>query len=72
MSEKSWNINRRTFLYGSGVACALPWLEAMSSEKSSARHRQPSHLRPTGIRAGGQGVRGGHSGYGLFVCRTVW
>ena len=37
MSKKSWNINRRTFLYGSGVACALPWLEAMASEKSSAK-----------------------------------
>ncbi len=27
---KSWHLNRRTFLRGTGVAIALPWLEAMS------------------------------------------
>lgn len=30
MSRKSWHLSRRTFLRGTGVAMALPWLEAMS------------------------------------------
>ena len=28
--DKSWSLDRRTFLRGAGVAVALPWLEAMS------------------------------------------
>jgi hypothetical protein len=31
MSKKSWHLSRRTFLQGSGVAMALPWLESMAS-----------------------------------------
>jgi hypothetical protein len=30
MSRKSWHLDRRTFLRGLGVACALPFLEGMS------------------------------------------
>lgn len=30
MSRKSWHLDRRTFLRGAGVACALPWLEGMA------------------------------------------
>ena len=30
MTRKSWHLDRRTFVRGAGVACALPWLEAMS------------------------------------------
>lgn len=31
MNSRSWRIDRRTFLRGAGVACALPQLEAMAS-----------------------------------------
>lgn len=30
MSQRSWKLDRRTWLRGAGVACALPYLEAMS------------------------------------------
>ena len=30
MSQKSWHINRRTFLRGTGISLALPLLEGMS------------------------------------------
>ncbi|MFM7114201.1 MAG: hypothetical protein ACKO26_23955, partial [Planctomycetota bacterium] len=30
MPQPSWHLNRRTILRGSGVALALPWLEAMA------------------------------------------
>ena len=33
MSKKSWHLDRRTFLRGTGVACALPYLEAMGAAK---------------------------------------
>ena len=31
MSSKSWHLNRRTFLFGTGVSLALPWLECMGA-----------------------------------------
>lgn len=31
MSNKSWHLSRRTFLRGTGVAIALPWLDAMAT-----------------------------------------
>lgn len=34
--KKSWHLNRRTFLRTSGVCLALPWLEAMSADKTAA------------------------------------
>lgn len=30
MAKKSWHLDRRTFLRGSGVSMALPWMESMS------------------------------------------
>lgn len=30
MNQRSWQLNRRTWLRGAGVACVLPYLEAMS------------------------------------------
>jgi hypothetical protein len=30
MAKKSWHLDRRTFLKGSGVSMALPWMEGMS------------------------------------------
>ena len=33
MSKKSWHLDRRTFLKGAGVGCALPYLEAMGAGK---------------------------------------
>ena len=42
MSRKSWHLDRRTFLHGVGVACALPYLEGMSwagAEKTPAPER---------------------------------
>ncbi len=35
MSRKSWQLDRRSFLRGVGVACALPYLEAMSWGQAS-------------------------------------
>lgn len=32
MAETSWNLKRRTFIKGLGLACALPYLEAMSKD----------------------------------------
>ena len=34
--QKSWHLNRRTFLRGSGVALALPWLDCMSLAHDAA------------------------------------
>jgi hypothetical protein len=36
MKNKSWHLNRRTFLRSAGVCMALPWLEAMSAGKASS------------------------------------
>ncbi|MFZ4611374.1 MAG: DUF1552 domain-containing protein, partial [Gemmataceae bacterium] len=35
MPQPSWSLNRRTFLRGTGLALALPWLEAMASAAPS-------------------------------------
>lgn len=35
MAQKSWHLDRRTFLRGSGVALALPWLEGMAWAKAT-------------------------------------
>ncbi|MFO0820501.1 MAG: DUF1552 domain-containing protein [Pirellulales bacterium] len=34
MPQPSWRLDRRTFLHGTGLALALPWLEAMTSAAS--------------------------------------
>lgn len=33
MAKKSWHLDRRTFLLGTGVSLGLPWLECMASAK---------------------------------------
>lgn len=37
MSRKSWQLDRRSFLRGLGVVCALPYLEGMSWARTAAR-----------------------------------
>ncbi|MCM8538877.1 MAG: DUF1552 domain-containing protein [Lentisphaeraceae bacterium] len=37
MKQKSWHLNRRTFLRTTGVCLALPWLEGMSADKNSTK-----------------------------------
>ena len=36
MASKSWHLNRRTFLRGTGVSLGLPWLECMSGSSHAA------------------------------------
>jgi len=36
-NKKSWHLDRRSFLRGVGVACLLPYLEAMGGPKAPAR-----------------------------------
>lgn len=43
MAAKSWHLDRRTFLVGTGVSLGLPWLECMSAE-SSPKPAQPKRL----------------------------
>ena len=41
MSKKPWHLNRRTFLHGSGVSLALPFLECMAAaSKPAARPKR--------------------------------
>jgi hypothetical protein len=40
MARKSWHLSRRTFLRGTGVGLALPWLECMSSGATAAAVRE--------------------------------
>lgn len=39
MSKKSWKIDRREFLIGAGITCALPYLEAMEVKKAKVPKR---------------------------------
>ncbi|NQZ59046.1 MAG: hypothetical protein HRT88_16460 [Lentisphaeraceae bacterium] len=41
--NKNWNLDRRTFLFGAGVTCALPFLEAMET-KNSKQSKVPKRL----------------------------
>ena len=41
MSSKSWHLNRRTFLNGAGVACLLPYLEAMEKSTKALAADEP-------------------------------
>jgi Protein of unknown function (DUF1552) len=36
MARRSWHLNRRTFLRGTGLSLALPWLEAMAKADPAA------------------------------------
>src|SRR6185295_9955132 len=40
MSKKSWQLTRRTFLRGAGVAVGLPLLEAMMPQKLRAAEQE--------------------------------
>lgn len=40
MKLKSWHLNRRTVLKTAGVSMALPWLEAMSADKTSVTRQR--------------------------------
>ena len=37
MGKKSWQLDRRTLLRGTGAALALPWLDAMAWGSSNAK-----------------------------------
>jgi len=55
MANKSWHLNRRTFLKGVGVALAVPYLNAMADEApatSSASGKQPRRFVGTYISYG--------------------
>jgi hypothetical protein len=41
MAKKSWHLDRRTFLMGTGVSLGLPWLECMGSETTGAAKPNP-------------------------------
>ena len=42
MSRKSWHLDRRTFLMGTGVSLGLPWLECMTkADEGSAKTQSP-------------------------------
>ena len=40
IASKSWQLNRRSFLRGTGVALALPALDAMAKAKTVAEPRR--------------------------------
>ena len=42
MAQKSWHLDRRTFLYGAGASLALPWLDCMTA--SAAPKDLPKRL----------------------------
>ena len=44
MATKSWHLNRRTFLRGTGVSLALPWLECMTARAAPAPRELPKRL----------------------------
>ena len=44
MSRKSWQLDRRTFLRGVGVSCAVPWLEAMDRPRFAPRAAKPRRV----------------------------
>ncbi len=51
MTMKSWHLDRRTFLRGSGVALALPWMQSMSvaAPVEQAPRRLASVYFPFGV-----------------------
>ena len=44
MKQKSWHLNRKTFLRGSGIALALPWLEAMAANEPKKSKQLPKRF----------------------------
>ncbi|MCH7987535.1 MAG: DUF1552 domain-containing protein [Planctomycetes bacterium] len=52
MNKSTVSLNRRTFLYGTGVALALPWLETFAAENSNLKStpkRFVSVYHPDGV-----------------------
>lgn len=45
MAKKSWHLDRRSFLRGAGVLCALPWLECMGAGGGTGRGRRAPAAR---------------------------
>lgn len=41
MAAKSWHLDRRTFLLGTGVSLGLPWLECMGAGKGAQSKSKP-------------------------------
>ena len=41
MAAKSWHIDRRTFLMGTGVSLGLPWMECMAAPKATLPKAKP-------------------------------
>lgn len=41
MTKKSWYLDRRTFLMGTGVSLGLPWLECMAGDKTTTDKPKP-------------------------------
>ena len=44
MQKKSWHLNRRTFLMGTGVSLGLPWLECMADSAASTSGTRPARF----------------------------
>ncbi|MBC8355972.1 MAG: DUF1552 domain-containing protein [Planctomycetes bacterium] len=44
MASKSWHLDRRTFLFGTGVSLGLPWLECMAGTETPKPASQPRRL----------------------------
>lgn len=44
MSTKSWHLDRRTFLMGTGVSLGLPWLECMAAGEAAKPTSQPRRM----------------------------
>ena len=44
MKTKFWKLDRRTFIQGTGVACFLPYLEAMADTKSTIKPKRLLNL----------------------------
>ena len=40
MADKSWHLDRRTFVMGTGVSLGLPWLECMARGSEAPRPRR--------------------------------
>jgi hypothetical protein len=44
MAAKSWHLDRRTFLLGTGVSLGLPWLECMASTEPAKKPGRPKRF----------------------------
>jgi len=44
MTAKSWHLDRRTFVMGSGVSLGLPWLECMAASKKAKPEDKPRRI----------------------------